>query len=119
MSKALRNVLFWAPRGLALLLAAFVSVFALDVFGQGYSLGETLVALTIHLVPTFMLLFALVLGWRWEWLGSVLFIALGLGYVLVSGGRMHWTAYLLIAGPCILIGALFSVGWRHRAQIRG
>jgi hypothetical protein len=35
---------FWAPRALAILFIAFMSFFALDVFGEGYGFWRTLIA---------------------------------------------------------------------------
>ena len=35
MKKSAKQWLFWTPRVLAMLFAAFVSIFALDVFGAG------------------------------------------------------------------------------------
>ncbi len=50
------------PQTLAIVFAAFVSVFALDVFGEGYGPVETVVALLIHLVPTYLILVALLVA---------------------------------------------------------
>jgi hypothetical protein len=35
MNIPLKQLLFWTPRVLGILFAAFVSMFALDVFGKG------------------------------------------------------------------------------------
>lgn len=110
-----RGLLYWTPRSLGILFALFVSVFALDVFGAGYSAGRTFVALLMHLIPTALVVVALVVGWRREWLGAILFAALGLWYVILVWGDMHWSAYVLISSPLFLIAALFLAGWlSHR-----
>jgi hypothetical protein len=111
------RTLYWLPRILGILFAAFVSLFALDVFSEGYSIGETVVALAMHLIPTALILLALVLAWRWEWLGACLFFALGLLYVaMVAGQSFDWTVYLVMVGPPLLIGALFLLGWVQKRQ---
>lgn len=112
------KILFWAPRVLGIIFAAFISLFALDVFGAGYGFFETIAALLIHLVPTYLIVGALLLGWRWEWPGGLAFIALGIFYILMSGGRQHITAYLLITGPAVLIGILFLVTWWQKTGHR-
>jgi hypothetical protein len=38
----LSSILYWAPRLLGILFSLFVSIFALDVFGQGYGFWEPL-----------------------------------------------------------------------------
>jgi hypothetical protein len=113
-----KRILFWAPRVLAILFAVFISLFALDVFGAGYGFWETLLALFMHLIPTWFVLLALALAWRWEWIGAILFAALGLGYILMARGQFDWIAYLLISGPLFLTGALFLVSWWLRREPR-
>jgi hypothetical protein len=116
----MKNVLYWTPRVLGLAFAAFISLFALDVFGAYPSIGETVLALLIHLVPTYLILAALVIAWRWERIGALAFAALGLAYVIMAWGDMHWSAFILIAGPPILIAAAFladSVFRRRHAAL--
>jgi hypothetical protein len=118
MEKSVRGVVFWMPRVLSILFALFISLFALDVFGAGYGFWETIVALLIHLVPTGMILIALAIAWRWEWIGGILFAALGAWYIIMAWGKFPWITYLLVAGPAFLIGALFLVNGLYRAQLR-
>jgi glucose-6-phosphate-specific signal transduction histidine kinase len=119
MSTTANPVLYWTPRILGILFAGFISLFALDVFGAGYSSAEALVALAIHLIPTALVLIAVALGWRREWLGALLFAALGVAYFVLSGGQQQWSAYLLIAGPLFLLAALFAIGWLSRTRRAG
>jgi hypothetical protein len=46
----------WAPRVFALGVAAFLALFALDVFEEGLGFPQVLVPLRMHLIPTFVLL---------------------------------------------------------------
>jgi len=119
MRALINPALYWAPRILGILFAGFISIFALDVFGAGYSPAETLIALAIHLIPTALVLVAVVLGWRREWMGALLFAALGAAYIVLSGGRQHWSAYLFIAGPLFLVAALFAACGFARTQAEG
>ena len=118
MKRSMKRLLYWAPRGLCILFAFFISLFALDVFGEGYGFWETVVALLIHLIPTGIILVVLALSWRWEWIGGVLFIALGAWYLIALWGRFHWSAYLAISGPLFLIGVLFLINWRYRVDLQ-
>ncbi len=99
---------------MCLLFAAFISLFALDVFGQSRGFWETTLALLRHLIPTGILLVLLAVSWRWEWVGGVGFSALGVFYLVTFWGRVHWSAHVLIAGPLLVLGALFVLGWRQR-----
>ena len=104
---------FLGPRGLRILFAIFLSLFALDVFSEGYGFGETVLALLIHLIPTSLVVISLAIAWRWEWVGSILFIALALFYLASSGGK-SW----IISGPLFLIAILFLVNWMYRSRLK-
>ena len=106
MEKRWRKTIYWVPRILGILFAVFISLFALDVFGQGYSLWEIVVALVMHLVPTYIVVLLLLLSWRQEFIGGVNFVALSALYLLLFRNQ-HFLTYLLISGPAFLIGALF------------
>jgi hypothetical protein len=116
MRKNGEKILYWLPRCLGILLAVFISLFALDVFGTGAGFWQTALALLIHLLPTALILAAVLLGWRREWLGGLLFIGLGAWYIIMTRGREHITAYLLLTGPALLTGALFLVNWFRKAN---
>jgi hypothetical protein len=106
------------PRILCLMFAAFISLFALDVFDEGLGVWKTALALLMHLIPTFLILIVLAVSWRWEWVGAVLFTALALLYLFTSWGRLHWSAYVVISGPLCLVAALFLLNWLWRAELR-
>jgi hypothetical protein len=106
--KRMQWALRWAPRVLGILFATFISLFALDVFSEGYSFWETVLSLLMHLIPTGILLVVLALSWRWEWVGGILFSALGILYLIAARG-----AYPVIWVPLFLEGALFVMSWRY------
>jgi hypothetical protein len=60
----------------------------------------------------------LALAWRWEWVGAVLFTALGVLYIVMFWGPDRWLAYLMISGPLFLIGVLFLLNWLYRAELQ-
>jgi len=119
MNQSLKRLLFWGPRGLTILFILFLGLFALDVFGEGYTFWETLVALFMHLIPNMIVALILILAWKWEWIGAVLFAGLGLFYILWSWGRFHISAYFAISGPLFVVAVLFWLGWVYRKEIRG
>jgi hypothetical protein len=118
MNKTLKHVLYWTPRILSILFALFVSLFALDVFGAGYSFWETLLALLIHLIPIYVILIVLAISWRWEWIGGALFISLAALYLVISWGQFPWSTYLVMSGPPFLVGILFIINWFYRKDLR-
>jgi hypothetical protein len=118
MNKTLKGFLLWTPRVLVILFIAFVVLFSFDVFGTGAGFWATLLAFLMHNIPAFILLIALILAWRWEWVGALVFIGFGIWY-LVAIRDQPAVAYVLLAGIPMLIGLLFLVGWIWRKKIRG
>jgi hypothetical protein len=125
MTQLSKQALFWTPRALAILFIAFLSLFALDVFDGHLGFWQTALALTMHLIPSFVLIAALVLAWRWEWIGAALYGAAGLLYVwwVVSMSRpvppaMRLIWILTIAGPAFAIAGLFLANWLKRSDLR-
>lgn len=106
--------LYWLPRGLALLLAGFIGLFALDMFSGEYSLSEALVGFFLHLAPTWLILLALAVAWRWERAGAGLFLALSVVFLLWFGADV----ILLLPAPALVIGLLFLADWRYRLPRR-
>jgi hypothetical protein len=120
MNGAAKRLLYWTPRVLCIVFAAFISIFAVDVFQKGVPVWQVALALLMHLLPTFLVLLVLALSWRHEWVGGALFIALGLLYLLWARDRpfFGWEVVLSIAAPLFLVGVLFLLNWRYRAQLR-
>jgi hypothetical protein len=120
MNGAAKRTLYWTPRVLCIAFAAFIAIFAMDVFQEGVPAWQVAVALLMHLLPTFVVLLVLALSWRREWAGGALFIALGLLYLLWARNKpfFGWDVVLLIAAPLFLVGVLFLLNWRYRAQLR-
>jgi len=117
MNSNCKRLLYWTPRILGLFFAGFISLFALDVFDGHQGFWNTALALLMHLIPTGILLLILAVSWRWEWVGGVLFPALGAFYLIASWSRFHWSAYAIISGSLFLLGALFLLSWHHRATL--
>jgi len=118
MTEPVRKLLYWTPRVLGLAFAAFISLFALDVFGHGAGFWQTLSALLVHMIPTAVVLAVVALAWRWEWIGAVVCLGLAVAYIADTAPRFHWSAYVAISGPLFLVGILFGVGWVLRKDLR-
>lgn len=116
MNPTVDKLIYWSPRVLGILIAIFVSLFALDVFGEGYSFWETVGALAMHLIPTFVILLALGIAWRRAWIGGFLFVALGVLYITLFWEPSNLPAYLVISGPLFLAGILFLLDGYYRSS---
>ncbi|PIT90206.1 MAG: hypothetical protein COU22_03455 [Candidatus Komeilibacteria bacterium CG10_big_fil_rev_8_21_14_0_10_41_13] len=101
-----KKFVYYFPLYLAILSAAFLSIFALDVFGEGYNLSDLLLALVIHLIPTILYVIVIVIAWKNRTLGGVIFLILGLISLCAFNTYHEFEAFILISLPIILIGSL-------------
>ncbi len=118
MSPSMKRFLYWTPRIVAIAYVAFISLFALDVFNEAQGFLQTALALSMHLIPSFVLVLVLAIAWRREWIGAAAYLLLAATYVIWGWGKFHWSAYVLIAGPLVILGGLFLAGWLQRSELR-
>ena len=123
------QLLHWAPRILCILAILFISLFALDAFEPGRSLGQQLAAFIMHLIPTAVLTLLLLIAWKWEMVGGIIFTIIGIvmsPFIYQQNYRMNnsvWVSLeiiLMITFPFIVVGALFItesiLKGRHKKQ---
>ncbi len=110
------KVLHWTPRIICILAILLISVFAADAFGPGLTLWQQLGGFLIHLIPSFVLIAVLVVAWKWETAGGVIFILLGLGlspfifkhnYDMNHSVSMSLSIIMMVNFPFVLTGILF------------
>lgn len=118
MMKKSVKVLHWAPRIICILAILFISLFALDSFRPDLTIWQQTGAFLIHLTPSFVLLAILIFAWKWELLGGIIFILLGIGFspfIFVKNYNMNhsvWMSIGIIAAitvPFVIVGILFIV----------
>jgi len=118
MSSTSKQILFWSPRVLSILFAVFISTFALDVFNEGYDFWKTLLALAIHLIPSVIILILLMVAWRWEWIGGIVFLIFAASYIVMAWRRFPLSVYFVVAGPMVFISILFFINWKYRTEVQ-
>ena len=116
MRRPVKRLLYWTPRVIVIAFALFISLFALDVFSEGRGFWETALALMMHLIPTAFIVLVLVISWRWEWVGAVMFSLAGGAYMIMTPRHPQW--WVAISGPLFLIAILFLLSWIFRKEIR-
>ena len=118
MKPTIKKILFWTPRILCILFAGFLTIFSLDIFEEAHGFRDIAIGLLMHNLPVLGLVVVLIITWKWEWVGGVLFPALGVLYLVFFWGKFGWQAYVMISGPLFLVGILFIIGWIYRKEIR-
>lgn len=97
----MNKTLSFAARGFAILFIIMTGLFALDI-GKFSWWG-----LFMHLLPSLILLVILIISWRQEKIGGILWILAALAYVILAWGKVDWLAYLVMSGPALVIALLF------------
>jgi uncharacterized membrane protein len=111
------KIIYWLPRILSIAFVLFISLFALDVFGQ-YSGWELVVGLFMHLIPSFVLLAVVLISWKYELVGAVVFFAFAVFYVITAGLGRPWTWYAFISGPAVVVSILFLLSWLQKKKLK-
>ncbi len=107
---------YWTPRILSIIFILFLALFSLDVFDSGSDFWGTLLGLFIHNIPALILLIVLIISWKYEIVGGIVFILAGMAYMIsvFASSEFQWYMIswsMIIAGPAFIIGALFLVNW--------
>ena len=110
------TVFHWLPRIICILAILFISIFALDAFEPGLTIWQQLGAFLMHLIPTFILLALLIIAWKWEFVGGILFTIIGLvlsALVYMHNYEMNHSVGIslgiigMITFPFVVVGILF------------
>ena len=112
--------IFWTPRILAILFILFLAMFSLDIFEGNYGFWGTILGLFIHNIPVIILLIVLIISWKYEIVGAIVFILGGLFYIavlLMNEFESYMLLWILqISGPAFLVGILFYLNWRQKKR---
>ena len=104
-----KKVLYWTPRILGILAILFMMMFSMDCFGENETLKNQLICLFMHNIPAFVCVVVLIIAWKWELIGGVIFIlAFFAGTIHFNSFSGNW-ASLIVISPFLLIGILFIV----------
>jgi len=113
------SLIYWLPRIICILAILFVSMFALDAFAPGLTLWQQLGDFFIHLIPSYVLLAVLIVAWKWELYGGIIFTIIGLGLspIIFMGNqnRNHFSVgaslgiVMMITFPFVVVGVLFII----------
>jgi hypothetical protein len=116
---------FWLPRIICILAIVFISIFALDAFDPNLTIWQQIQAFAMHLIPSFTLLLVLLIAWKWELVGGIIFLLIGIGLsplVFMHNFRMNGSISMslwiitTITFPFILIGMMFIYGHRRKGK---
>ena len=112
------KILHWTPRIICILAILFISLFALDSFDSNKTILQQIGDFLMHLIPSFGLIIILIVAWKWEFIGGIIFILIGLGFspfIFKHNYNMNHSVDLslqtvfIITMPFVVVGILFIV----------
>jgi len=106
----------WVARLIALAAIAFMIMFSLDCFDGEYSLQEKLICLFMHNIPAFILVISLIIAWKWELAGGMIFIFLSMGMSIFFRSFTGNPWSLIVIGPFLITGILFILAWHYKPK---
>ena len=110
------RLIYWLPRIICILAISFISVCALDAFDPNLTIWKQIQGFAMHLIPSFILLLILLIAWKWELIGGIIFLIIGIGlspFIFIHNYRMNGSVSMslwvitMITFPFILVGILF------------
>ena len=125
MEKTIGKFTYWSPRILSILFILFLSLFSLDIFDLRLGFWGTILGLFMHNIPSLVLTAILIISWKHEIVGGIVFILAGMLYIaqllttILTNTPHQWFMLswsLTISGPAFLVGILFLVNWRKKRK---
>jgi hypothetical protein len=110
------KIIRWTPRIISILAILFISMFALDSFDSRFTIWLQIATFFMHLIPSYILIACLIIAWKWERFGGILYLIIGIIFAIFLGiFNYHRTnsilvgiqIALLLAFPFIVSGILF------------
>lgn len=99
--------LYWIPRILTIVAILFMLMFSLDVFSENQPLGKKLLGFLMHNIPVIVLTAILIIAWKRELIGGVLFILAFLAAGILFRSFSGNPASLIVISPFIITGVMF------------
>ena len=121
------RVLYWLPRIICIIGILFISMFSIDTLNSELTIWQQILSLSMHLIPSFVLIFLLLLSWKRELIGGIIFMIIGLGFspiIFIHNFKMNQSIWMslgvisVITIPFAIVGMLFIVShYRKKKSI--
>ena len=120
------KLFFWLPRVLGVLAISLIGVLSVDLTNGEIDSATQLQSLVIHLVPTYLLLIFFLVATRWENVGGVFFLVIGLlasPYLFFGNYNMGYSfaesfgRILSVTIPLVFVGILFILNYENKRRM--
>lgn len=125
--KASVIALHWLPRIICILGILFISKYAINSIESYLTLWQQMLIFLVHMIPCVLLLALLVIAWKWEMAGGILFTLIGLvltpvifqdSYNMNQSVATSIGTVTMYTIPLVLVGNLFIASYLKRRKYR-
>jgi hypothetical protein len=122
--KTSSKALYWTARIICIIAILLISLFSLDSFSPDRTFWQNITAFLMHNIPSFILLAALIIAWKWEKVGGIILTIIGLAFsifIFVFNYKRNQFPIMtclmqtfVVATPFVLAGILFILSHYRR-----
>ena len=123
--RKVNKFIYWIPRILAIIFIIFLVTMSLDVITEEATIWEIILGMLIHNIPTLILLSVLIISWKYEIVGGIVFNLAGLFYIVMLIFKFNGVTLVdilingsIISGSAFLIGILFLINWFKKKKLK-
>jgi len=118
LSGRLAKIVYYLPRISGIIIAIFISLFALDVFDLDGTIWQKIVGFIIHAAPAIIFGLVMFFAWKRPVIGVVVF---GLGAIfflrfVFMGTDFDFSNFLIFSCPLGIISYLFFLNWKWKLE---
>ena len=124
MKKKVNKFIYWTPRILSFVFAAFLVIFSFDVFDGTSGFWQTAFAFFMHNLPSLILIAVAIIAWKRELVGAIAFGLFSLLFIILTAVRslpgpepyiqMAWGMIIFV--PALLTAVLYYLNWSHKKK---
>ncbi len=116
LSDRMARFVYLMPRIAGIIIAVFISLFALDVFEMGGTIWQKIGGFIIHAAPALIFGLVMFFAWKRPLIGAIVF---GLGAIfflrfVFMGSDFGFPNFLIFTSPVAIISALFYLNWKWK-----
>jgi len=116
LSDRMARYVYLIPRIAGIIIAVFISLFALDVFEMGGTVWQKIGGFIIHAAPALIFGLVMVFAWKRPLIGAIVF---GFGAIyflrfIINGRFFEFPNFLIFFSPLAIISVLFYLNWKWK-----
>ena len=112
MSDKGQKIFYWFPRIVGIICSLFCFILAFGVFAEeDWTPLEKTIGFLMQLIPFLIMIILLLIAWKWEFIGGISYILLGIAIIvyMILFRPERWYNSFILSGPLFFVGLLFII----------